>query len=104
MTDHRFEGLRAAQASFPRSCRTCGRVYNSAEDFLAQTVDLPAGNTGLREMLDDDDQAVVAVFRNCVCGSTLMDEFQSRRDDSPEGRARRAEFARREQPDDDVAD
>lgn len=104
MTDNRFKGLRAAQATFPRNCRNCGRIYQSAEDFLAQTADLPAGKSGLREMLDDDEQTVVAVFRNCVCGSTLMDEFQSRRDVSPAGLARRAEHARRKQQRDGEAD
>ena len=35
---------------------------------------------------------MVEAFRNCPCGSTLMDYFATRRDMSAAGRARREKF------------
>ena len=48
----------------------------------------------MKQVIDEDGSAIVEVFRNCSCGSTLVDEFSSRRDDSERGRGRRAEFSR----------
>ncbi|MCK9987662.1 MAG: hypothetical protein AzoDbin1_04134, partial [Azoarcus sp.] len=39
-----------------------------------------------------DGQVIVELFRNCVCGSTLMDCFRDRRDTSEAGLRRRARF------------
>jgi hypothetical protein len=35
---------------------------------------------------------MVELYRNCVCGSTLMDLFSDRRDNSPRGLERRQRF------------
>jgi hypothetical protein len=50
--------------------------------------------SGLKAGMDEDGAAVVDLFRNCVCGSTLMESFGDRRDTSPAGEARRRAFAR----------
>lgn len=80
------------ESSFPKHCNACGRRYETAEDFLRDTHDLPASRSCLKEAIEDDGTAIVEVFRNCICGSTLMDEFSNRRDESEKGRLRREKF------------
>ena len=88
-----FRGLNALEeTSFPRKCSTCGRVYATAEQFLLETHNVSGGKTGLKESMDDDGSRIVEVFRNCVCGSTLMDVFGNRRDTSEAGLQRRKHF------------
>lgn len=95
ITDHElFQGLRQLHAAaFPKVCPNCGRVYGTADEFLEQTRAI-AGKSGLKASRDDDDRPVVELFRNCVCGSTLMDLFQSRRDETVAGQRRREQFER----------
>ncbi|MBI5616914.1 MAG: oxidoreductase [Gammaproteobacteria bacterium] len=86
-------GLNALLGSaFPKTCRACGRVYQTAEEFAAATV--PPGNhaSGLKAAADDDGTVILECFRNCVCGSTLMDAFADRRDASADGALRRKRF------------
>lgn len=89
-----FAGLQELSAgAFPKICPNCGRTYENLAQFLALTV--PAGGrSGLKSGRDDDDKPIVELFRNCVCGSTLMDFCRSRRDESDDGRRRRATFNR----------
>ncbi|MEW6647663.1 MAG: oxidoreductase [Pseudomonadota bacterium] len=89
-----FAGLQEVGAgAFPKVCPNCGRTYENLAQFLELTV--PAGgHSGLKSALDDDDRPVVELFRNCVCGSTLMDFCRSRRDESQDGLRRRATFNR----------
>ncbi|WP_127478041.1 oxidoreductase [Sulfurivermis fontis] len=89
-----FVGLQELSAgAFPKVCPNCGRTYENLAQFLELTV--PAGGrSGLKAALDDDDRPVVELFRNCVCGSTLMDFCRSRRDESQDGQRRRATFNR----------
>lgn len=89
-----FAGLQELSAgAFPKICPNCGRTYENLAQFLALTI--PAGGrSGLKSALDDDDKPVVELFRNCVCGSTLMDFCRSRRDESNDGQRRRATFNR----------
>ena len=89
-----FEGLKAlSDTAFPKECATCGRVYESPEDFIQQSEGI-AGRSGLKHSYDDDDRPMVELFRNCVCGSTLMDFFSDRRDASPAGIRRRQVFSK----------
>lgn len=89
-----FEGLKAlSDNAFPKKCATCGRVYHSPKDFVQQSEDI-AGRSGLKHGYDEDDQPVVELFRNCVCGSTLMDFFSDRRDASHAGLRRREAFGK----------
>jgi len=94
MVEESLKGLKALPLQFPRKCNNCGREYSSEIDFLEQTKQLRTGRSSLKESEDDDGQVIVEVYRNCVCGSTMMDEFHSRRDTSPAGTKRRQEYDR----------
>ena len=83
-----------AQGSFPRRCNTCGRSYESADELLRTTRPIAADHSGLKQGLDDEGLAIIELFRNCTCGSTLMDFFQCRRDVSINGVNRRETFDR----------
>lgn len=88
-----YAGLRElAESAFPKHCRNCGRVYATAADFIAATEPLAPDRSGLKQSTDDDGRAIVELFRNCVCGSTLMDCFNDRRDLSETGNRRRQRF------------
>lgn len=90
---HFYAGLRElAESAFPKQCRNCGRVYQTAAEFVAATQPLAPDKSGLKQSLDDDGRAIVELFRNCVCGSTLMDCFNDRRDLSDTGLKRRKRF------------
>lgn len=94
MVEESLKGLKALPLKFPRKCHNCGQEYASEEDFLEKTQSIRAGRSSLKESEDDDGQVIVEVYRNCVCGSTMMDEFHSRRDMSPQGIKRREEYDR----------
>ena len=88
-----FQGLSAIfESSFPKKCLACGKVYETSEQFLRETQNMPNGRSSLKEAIEDNGTAIVEVFRNCACGSTLMDEFNSRRDESNQGKKRRMQF------------
>lgn len=88
-----FDGLKAlAEAAFPKKCRGCGRTFDTATQFLVETEALRQGVSGLKQSMDDDASTIVEVYRNCTCGSTLMDFFSNRRDSSEAGTHRRALF------------
>jgi hypothetical protein len=87
-------GLKAlAETSFPKRCATCGAVYQDANDYVTRTVPISAARSGLKQSCDDDGQTIVELFRNCTCGSTLIDFFGDRRDMSEAGGRRRQRFA-----------
>ena len=86
-------GLRELSASaFPKRCATCGRVYHSADEYARLTHRINAQASGLKQARNDDGTPMVELFRNCECGSTLMDAFCDRRNPTPEGVRRRARF------------
>lgn len=88
-----FAGLRElAESAFPKRCRNCGREYQSSTEFLAATLPLQPDRSGLKQSRDDDGATIVEVFRNCVCGSTLLESFGDRRDFSDAGNKRRQRF------------
>ena len=89
-----YHGLQELSVgAFPKTCATCGKVYNTLREFLEQT-QLVSGKSGLKSSIDDDDRPIVELFRNCVCGSTMMDICHSRRDESETGKQRREKFGR----------
>lgn len=91
--DELFASLHTLAAStFPKRCGNCGRVYASADEFVAATQPVRADHTGLKQSLDDQGQPIVELFRNCPCGSTLLENFSNRRDLSAAGIKRRARF------------
>ena len=81
-----------AESAFPKQCRNCGRSYASAEEFVAATHPVAADKSGLKSTHDDDGTVILELFRNCVCGSTLMDSFNDRRDSTETGARRRQRF------------
>ncbi len=88
-----YAGLRSIAAdSFPRHCPTCHRRFETAADFLSAATRPCYDSSGLRQSEDDDGQVLVEVFRNCPCGSTLVEVFRDRRDTSPKGLRRRRKF------------
>jgi len=87
-----FDDLIALEEnSFPKRCETCGLVYESVEDFTLKTEHIN-GRSGLKSSEDDDGETILECFRNCVCGSTLLDFFADRRDMSAKGERRRKAF------------
>lgn len=89
-----IRGLEAlVETTFPKRCRCCGRSFTDVADYVAQTNAMPNGAQGLKQSLGDDGEVIVDLFRNCPCGSTLMDSFNDRRDTLPKGEARRRRFA-----------
>ena len=90
---HLFDGLRElAESSFPKKCASCGKVFESAKQFFLETQHINAATTGLKQAQDDDGSQIVEAFRNCLCGSTLMEFFNDRRDISEAGNIRRKKF------------
>lgn len=89
-----FEGLQAlSDAAFPKKCSNCGKVYQSPAEFLTRSRPIQ-GKSGLKESFDEGDSTIVEVFRNCECGSTLLDFFENRRDTSEQGNRRREVFGK----------
>ncbi|MGD9209698.1 MAG: hypothetical protein PVI90_02930 [Desulfobacteraceae bacterium] len=87
-----FKGLKAlSDSSFPKRCGNCGRVFETAKQYLEETENLNSG-IGMKASYDDDDKSILEVYRNCICGSTLMDFFSDRRDLSEKGVKRRENF------------
>lgn len=68
-----------------------GKIFTTVEDYLTQTKAI-RGLSGFKESIDEKDKTIVELFRNCNCGSTLMEEFKDRRDTSPNGLLRRNKF------------
>jgi len=91
-TDILFDDLVALENnSFPKKCETCGIVYECVEDFTKKTEHIN-GRSGLKSSEDDDGKTILECFRNCECGSTLLDFFADRRDMSAKGEKRRQAF------------
>lgn len=87
-----YQGLQAlSDSAFPKKCANCGRIYETMDDFVQQTEEI-SKKSGLKQSIDDDDSTIVELYRNCVCGSTLMDFCSDRRDISEAGLQRRNKF------------
>ncbi|OZG71143.1 hypothetical protein BTA51_22465 [Hahella sp. CCB-MM4] len=86
-------GLRSLAAySFPKRCVCCGRVYQNIEEFVTQTVPCGLSGSGFKEVTEEDGEVVVEVFRNCACGSSLMEFCGDRRGHSDDSRKLRDRF------------
>lgn len=94
MDSHLFENLKAlSETSFPKKCNSCGEVYETSEQFIQKTGDV-YGTSGLKAGQGDCGGQIVELFRNCRCGSTLMECFNDRRDPGQAGLKRRELFGR----------
>jgi hypothetical protein len=88
-----FANLRSlVESTFPKRCGNCGRNYSTAAEFFVATSALSPDRSGLKQTHDEDGKPIVELFRNCVCGSTLMGDFHNRRDLSEAGSKRRQRF------------
>lgn len=88
-----YSGLQSlAASSFPKKCNNCGQIYQTAEDYIKQTNKLQSQVSGLKQSYDEDDSVIVELYRNCECGSTLLNFFTDRRDTSPNGLEQRRKF------------
>ncbi|MEW5757364.1 MAG: oxidoreductase [Pseudomonadota bacterium] len=88
-----FNGLVAlAATAFPKVCQSCGMRYETAEDYFAKTRAVGQSSSGLKHAEEDDGVYIVELFRNCVCGSTMLEFFNDRRDASEQGLRRRQIF------------
>jgi hypothetical protein len=72
---------------FPKTCNTCGRTYETRDEYLAATSELRMNSTFF-----DSSEREVQEYRDCACGSSLLVLLGDRRDDSPWGRRRRQAF------------
>jgi len=89
-----FSGLKAlSESAFPKVCKSCGKKYETAEEYLHETQTISGVKSGLKAAEEDDGMLIIEAFRNCSCGSTLMDYFSDRRDTSEHGLKRRERFA-----------
>ena len=83
-------------STFPKTCPKCSRVYTSQEEFLRETIPVKdislEDKSGLFALDMGDVETTIGVFRNCECGTTLMADFQDRRDNSEVGQKRRDQF------------
>lgn len=92
MTDI-FSGLEElSHAAFPKTCSNCGKTYATFQEYLDKTVSISNAKSGLKQSFDDNDTTIIELYRNCLCGSTLMNFFQDRRDNSELGNKRRERF------------
>lgn len=90
-----YEGLRpSGDDAFPKKCQNCSRIYETPDDFFQETANVREDETGLRQALEEGASVHVEAYRNCACGSTLMDCFTDRRDVSSAGQERRENFGR----------
>jgi hypothetical protein len=80
--------------AFPKHCSVCGKCYQDEKQFLAETTSVLHAPSDIRTIAHEDgaQDVYLEVFRNCVCGSTLMEYFHSRRDLSEDGLSRRQLF------------
>ncbi len=88
-----YLGLKClSDRAFPKQCPSCGRHFATAAEFIRCTQTVKTGESGLKGVRDESDRPMVELFRNCPCGSTLMDRFDDRRDLSEPGLRRRKLF------------
>ncbi len=86
-------GLKSLAAiSFPKRCVCCGKVYQNIEEFVALTTPCGLKGSGLKEVTEEDGEVIVEVFRNCSCGSSLMEFCGDRRGHSEDNRKLRDKF------------
>jgi hypothetical protein len=75
---------------FPKTCPSCGRIYEDITSFRAGTASPPGGSGLIDYELAGQHQ--VNLLRNCSCGSTLSIACDDRRNHSPAGEKRRELF------------
>jgi len=92
--DEFYKGLQPlSEHSFPKYCKSCGKNFETVADFIEQTKPVPRHRSGLQEsQITKQGQRIIELYRNCDCGSTLMDFFRNRRKLTKMGAWRRQLF------------
>ena len=86
-------GLKSlAAVSSPKNYTNCGWVFPDGESYARMTAKQFAGRRGFKQGRDHWGEVIVELFRNCSCGSALMDSFSDRRNFSPDGMLRCQRF------------
>lgn len=84
-------------STFPKTCPKCAKVYPTREVFLTETLAVRnialEDRSGLFCLEGGPVETSVGLFRNCTCGTTIMANFQDRRDNTVAGSSRRQRFA-----------
>lgn len=78
-------------ASFPKSCDGCGKVFKCERDYLQNTIPCQH-NPNLTEITDRKGRRFLKLARNCTCGKPIVDYFDDRRDKSKKGEIKRSAF------------
>ena len=82
--------------AFPKKCSKCGKIYPDSHAFLTETTPVKdhnlSDNSGLFSLDGVGNVAAIGVFRNCICGTTLLVDFHDRRDLTDQGNERRTRF------------
>lgn len=69
--------------AFPKTCGNCKRVYKDDISFLKETTSATSASSNIKVIRGanvEGAEVFLEVFRNCRCGSTLMETFHCRRD------------------------
>ncbi len=90
-----YKGLHILRKNaFPKQCVCCGNLFKHLKEFLKNTQQVSTGS-GLMEYKISSCLGctqVVALYRNCVCGSTLLVFCKCRRNTSSLGLRRKELF------------
>jgi hypothetical protein len=82
--------------TFPKKCPKCRLIFKTKDDFLKNTVPVRditlEDKSGLFALEEVGIATTIGLFRNCTCGTTMMADFQDRRDMSDAGQKRRDQF------------
>ena len=81
--------------AFPKICGNCMKIYHSDIHFLQETTPAPSISSFIKIVSGSEETTngvYLEVFRNCSCGSTLMELFHCRRDLSEKGIRKRSIF------------
>jgi len=88
-----YEGLVALSDDlFPKKCSNCGRIYKTEEDYIKQTQPTFQSSGLASSVWKGGNKPIVQLYRNCVCGSTLLSFFGDRRDSDEQGKEYRRMF------------
>lgn len=70
-----FSQIGADSRIFPKTCRTCGKVYANFPEYIHNT---SAAAHCLEEYGGSADANMTLQYRNCTCGTTLTIVFKSK--------------------------
>lgn len=94
LRDELFSGLKLlAEDAFPRQCASCGASYADLAEFISGTTPVGDGS-GLAARKGDEDASLLALARQCGCGSEMLEYLDDRRSQHDVATRRRDLFDR----------